>query len=546
MHASMILHTPAKRWLDALSAGAQAPLKGRLPGLHASHRWARPVALLAILALTWRLPAADWPYYRGPQGSGVCPEPIQTEWPAEGPPVLWRAPLNHGFSSMTVVGGKIFTLVKRNVGPTEYEFCLALDSGDGAELWATPLTTAEYASGASGPSGGSDGPRSTPVVHGGRVFVLDRELTLWCLDAGDGHTVWSKDIAQLYGGVIPTWEYAASPVIDDDRLFLNCGGSGGSLLSLRTSDGGLLWKTRSDGVTYSTPVCAVIHGVKQVVFLASGGLRSLRPEDGQLLWRHDYGNTEMFIASPVVAGDIVYASAGYSVGAVAVRITYTGGQFQATRLWRATGDFMNHWTSCVQRDGYLYGLFGHGEYNDAPLKCIDLQDGQEMWSAGGFGQGGLILAGARLVVLGAKRDLVVVEADPAAYREVSRITPFNNTSGKCWNAPAVSDGVLFVRSTREVVALDVQAPAPPPIRFADLSRVDGSRLRIVIRGADGGAIDPARADRIEVLTSTVPGTPPDGWTKIDSPLSAQDGSLTLEYELSPGERTRFFLAVENP
>ena len=87
-----------------------------------------------------------------------------------------------------------------------------------------------------------------------------------------------------------------------------------------------------------------------------------------------------------------------------------------------------------------------------PLKCVELATGEEKWSKEGFGQGGSILVGQHVVTLAENGELVVVQATPAAYTETARTQA---VAGKCWNNPAVSNGRIYARSTKEGVCLDV-------------------------------------------------------------------------------------------
>ena len=418
-----------------------------LKALQSTKRLVRGLASIVIGGLAspvcW-LQAEIWPNYRGAEGNGILNERIQLEWSKNEPNVLWRQYLNHGFSSITVANGKAFTQVRRRIDGEDSEVCLALDLENGNELWATPVGPAGYASGPAGPSGGSDGPRSTPVIHDDRVFVLSAQLGLSCLSIENGQVIWSKDLKREYRGRIPKWANAASPVIDGDMLLLNTGASANSLLALRTADGEEVWRQGSEGSTYATPVCAEIHGIPQVIFLTRRGLVSVAPDSGDELWSYEFGNNERFCASPVVAGDIVYASGGYDIGAAAVRIGKTGEQLTVTELWRKPGELMNHWTTSVHYDGYLYGMFGSKAYNVAPLKCIKIETGEEMWSQRGFGNGSLLLAGDKLLALRERREVLVVDTDPTAYTELAKMTPFDNTRGKVWNTPAVSEGRLYL------------------------------------------------------------------------------------------------------
>ena len=67
---------------------------------------------------------------------------------------------------------------------------------------------------------------------------------------------------------------------------------------------------------------------------------------------------------PSSRGDIVYLSAGYGVGGAACRIQKQGGGFTATKLWFSPGNepVVNHWSTPVCKDGYLYGMFGFKKF----------------------------------------------------------------------------------------------------------------------------------------------------------------------------------------
>jgi outer membrane protein assembly factor BamB len=104
------------------------------------------------------------------------------------------------------------------------------------------------------------------------------------------------------------------------------------------------------------------------------------------------------------------------------------------------------------KDGYLYGMFSFKKYGVGPLKCVELATGKVVWEQPGFGAGNVILVGDKLVALADNGTLVVAEATPAAYKEVSRTKA---VAGKCWSTPALSDGRIYVRSTKEGACLDV-------------------------------------------------------------------------------------------
>ena len=402
--------------------------------------------------------AADWPQYRGPDQTGISSEKVSLRWPADGPAVVWRVPTERGFSSFAVADGKAYTQVVREPSGEPREMCLALDAATGRELWAADVGLGKYDAG--GDAGardnrGGDGPRCTPTVNDGRVYVFTQHLVLYCLDAATGQKQWTKDLMRDHAGRNIGWKSAASAVVDGDLVYLGGGGPGQSLLAFHKKSGELAWKGHDETITHSTPVVATIQGQRQVIYFLKSGLLAVAANDGRALWRFPFNFNVSTAISPVVCGDIVYCSAGYDVGGGACRITRDGDQFTATELWKIPGNLKvpSHWSTPVYKDGHLYGMFSFKKFGTGPLKCVELATGTVKWEEPGFGAGNVILVNDQLLALTDDGRLVVVEPTPAGYKELARakVVP-----GKCWSTPAFSDGRIYVRSTQEGVCLDVR------------------------------------------------------------------------------------------
>ncbi|MBA4148792.1 MAG: PQQ-binding-like beta-propeller repeat protein [Verrucomicrobia bacterium] len=416
----------------------------------------RATLFVGIVFTGMELFAADWPQYRGPAHDGSTPEKISTRWPAAGPEQLWKIETPAGFSSFSVSDRKAFTQVARNIEGVPREVCIAVDAKTGKELWAYPVGFVKYGhdggNAGSSDNKGGDGPRSTPTVDGDRVYVMSSDLTLFCLNVADGKKIWSRDLMKEHAGRNISWKNAASPLLDGDLIFVAGGGEGEALLGIRTKDGSVAWKGEDDMMTHATPVAATILEQRQIIFFTQAGLVSVMPESGKVLWRYKFPFRTSTAASPVVCGDIVFCSAGYGVGAGAVKINKSGSTFSATELWRKQNQLINHWSTPVHKDGYLYGMFSFKQYDRGPLKCIEVATGKEMWEQPGFGPGNVVLVDGNILALGDRGQLVLTEGTPEKYNELARAKV---VEGKCWSTPVVSGGRAYVRSTTEGVCLDV-------------------------------------------------------------------------------------------
>jgi outer membrane protein assembly factor BamB len=436
------------------------------------HRWLLLATLVACPMIA-EVSADDWLQYNGNLGDRTSHEETGTiGWSGVSPPtLLWEIPTPNGFSSFSVADGKAFTLITRvHTDELLREFCVAYDTATGAELWASPMSEASY-DGGGDTAGGGDGPRSTPTCDSERVYVLDGLLNLYCFDADTGTVVWNKDIVSDYGGRLISWQSAASPLLEGESIAIPGGGPGQSFLAFNRTDGALVWQTNADEtMTHASPVAATIHGVRQIIFLARRRLVAVSAADGQELWRYDIGYSTATGASPVVCGNLVYHSAGYNVGAGVCQIDWDGSNFSASQVWKKSDELENQWSTPLYYNGYLYGLYGHGAYGTAALKCVELLTGNEAWSEPGFGMGGLMRVGENLVVLADDGDIAIVEATPTAYSEIARVDLLD---GKCWSSPILSDNRIYARSTTEAICFELFSDLSPTEE--DLSAIEDWR-----------------------------------------------------------------------
>jgi outer membrane protein assembly factor BamB len=408
----------------------------------------RSILSFTVAAAFAVAPAADWPQFRGPNGDGTTDEKILTTWPDEGPKALWKLPMGEGFGAVAIVGERAYVMAERN----KEEACVAIDVTTGKEVWATALGKTIFE------GAGGNGPRSTPTIVGDHVYVLGTYLRLSCLSAKDGKVVWSHDIqaennGQNMTGGIKQWGNAMSPIVEGDVVMVAGGGTGETFLFFDRKTGKLMGKHGDEKITHASPTPTEIGGQRQVVFFTQQGLTSLDAKAGAVLWHADFPFSTSTAASPLIDGDVAYCSAGYGVGAGAFQISKSGKTWKATELWRMKGKLPNHWSTPVALKGHVYGLFGFKEFKTEPLKCIEIKTGKELWSQDGFGQGGTILVGENILTQGDQGQLVLTKATPEKYTELARAQVL---TGKCWTAPSVANGLVFCRSTKEIVCLDLR------------------------------------------------------------------------------------------
>ena len=371
------------------------------------------LALGALCATTLHAdnPAFDWPQFRGPNRDDVSKETgLLKEWPAGGPKKLWsfdKAGL--GYSGFSVVAGRLYTLGIRDAQQT----LLCLDDATGKEVWATPFgpDAKNYA------TAWGEGPRSTPTVDGDHVFALGPTGDLVCATAKDGKIVWQKNMSDL-GGKTFGWGYAESPLIDGPKLVCTPGGSQGAIAALDKKTGAVIWQTKdfTDPAQYASLVPATINGTPQYVQLTMQSLVGIAAKDGKLLWRVEWPGRVAVIPTPIVRGNQVFATSGYTVGCRAITVAPDGTTNEVFR----NDDLENHHGGVVLVGDYLYGhqasKGGHGP------ACLDWKTGAVKWQEKAkLGKGCITSAGGMLYL--PRRKDRRVRAPRAQPRRMDRKRP---------------------------------------------------------------------------------------------------------------------------
>ena len=283
---------------------------------------------LVLLAGT----AAEWNQWRGPNRDGKSQESgLLKEWPANGPERAWEVDsLGAGYSSLAASRGVLYSQGAEN----GRQFLIALDAATGRTKW-------KRFHGKLYSNGRGDGPRGTPTVNGNRVYALGADGNLICAESSSGATVWEKNLLRTYGGSNIRWGISESPLVDGQRVIVNAGGRGASIVALNASTGAELWKTQSDEAGYSSAMAADLDGVRQYIVLTGEGAVGVLAENGELLWRYrQVSNSTANIATParaqcrhprsISAG--IFLSTAYGTGCALLRLG-----MQASEVYFSTG-----------------------------------------------------------------------------------------------------------------------------------------------------------------------------------------------------------------
>jgi outer membrane protein assembly factor BamB len=398
---------------------------------------------VAVGALT-AAAAMDWPQFRGLRRDGCSAETgLLRTWPQSGPHQVWRRPLGPGYSGMAVAGGRLFTMFAED-GEAGQEFAAALDPATGQEIW-------KVAVGQRLDTQFGNGPRATPTVDGESVYVLGGRGTLKALSAKDGAERWKVELTEAFGSKVPTWGFSVSAVVDGGKVILESGGPAGkSYAAIDARDGKVLW-TFGDGPEepgYMSPLAVELAGTRQFIHVVGQSLRAVDAE-GKQVWSHPWPAGETHATPVFVPPDRLLVAGVDGIGAVMLRVTKGPEGAVVEEVWTNPA-FRTHFNAAVLHGEHLYG------FDNTTLKCISVQDGSVAWARRGLGKGSLIGADGMLFVLSDDGRLLLVEASPAAYKELGSVQALAADGGRTWTPPALSGGRVFVRNHAEIVAYAVK------------------------------------------------------------------------------------------
>lgn len=408
-------------------------------------RFALPSVFALAFSLT--LSGADWPRFRGPNGTGVA-EGKMPEIDPKKP--LWKVAVpGKGVGSPIVVGGKVYLQSASEDGTKRLLVCL--DASTGKTDWVKDRPgekahTHDLNTLAS----------STPACDGEQLYCVwwdGTAVSVQCYDLS-GKELWSKSLGsyQSQHGV------GHSPAVYGGKVFVNFDQDGKSVMvALDAKTGAEVWSApRKPGrqACYSTPVILEQPGKPAaVVVVSTYAIDSYDPDTGKVNWHYTIewsGSVLRAVGGPVLAGGLVIGHFGVGGGKdqymVAVKTDGTGDVTATGKAWEIKNGVP--YVPCLLAKGdYVFWAYDLG----GRIYCAEAKSGKPVWNEQVFKQdkkavyASPVLVGDQLLVISYYGQVAVLKADKE-FNEPA----MTDLGEKVSASPAVADGRVFIRGEKNL------------------------------------------------------------------------------------------------
>ena len=386
-----------------------------------------------------------WTQWGGPhrnfqtQASG-----LKDVWPASGPRVVWKRALGEGYSSPAVENGVLYTMY----GKPKQEVVLAADVETGKTLWelTNPMTFQSDATEL------GNGPYSTPLIVGDRLFTTGVAGRLQCLDKKSGKLLWTQELWSQHGGSRMMYGYAASPIAFRDTIVVPVGGRGKCVMAFQQADGKVAWAKNDYGNVYSSPILINVSGLDQIAQLMDGAIIAVNPHNGDLQWQVPFkADYSIAIATPLWGPDnLMFISSEYNAGSKVIELQRSGQQTTAKELWSSNRLRLHHSNAMRIGDAIYFSSGGKG--SQAILSAVDARTGTIHWQERSIQKASFVWADQKLITVAQDGSLMIAYPSTKGFKIAAQAKLLTELA---WTPPVLVGTRLFLRDRRDMISVDL-------------------------------------------------------------------------------------------
>jgi outer membrane protein assembly factor BamB len=358
--------------------------------------------------------------------------------------VIWKRQLGEGYSSASVENGVLYTMY----GKPGQEIVTALNADTGATIWerANPMTFRSDA-----PEMGN-GPYSTPLIIGDRIFTTGVAGRLQCLEKKSGTVLWVQELWGEHRGSRMMYGYASSPIAFRNTIVVPVGGRGKAVMAFDQASGKIAWSANDFGNVYSSPVLIDVSGLEQMALLMDGAVIGINPHNGDLQWKVPFkADYSIAVTTPLFgAGNLLFVSSEYGGGAKMIELKRNGMQTTATDLWSTPRLRLHHGNAMRIGDTIYFSSGGKG--SQAILSAVDARSGTVRWQQRSIEKATFVWADNKLITLDQDGNLMIAHASPEGFKISAKAPLLSRLS---WTPPTLVGTRLYIRDRGEMMAVEL-------------------------------------------------------------------------------------------
>ena len=416
------------------------------------------------ISLVGQVSGDEWPDWRGANRNGKWQENgVLKKFDADQLEIKWSVPVSAGYSGPTVSENRVY-LTDRIHRPAS-ERVLCFDTQTGESIWSFSYDC-DYVG-----IGYPAGPRASVVIDGNRAYSLGAMGHLFCFQKVSGEVLWKMDLNAVYEIRMPIWGISGAPLVVEDKLILNIGGSDNAcIVALDKRTGKELWRNLEDDASYVAPILIQQAGRPVVVVWTGQRILGLDPHTGAIHWQQEFMQSRMIIniATPVVYDNYIFVSSFYD-GSMLLKLDDI--ELGVSKVWQRSGKNERNTDAlhcCISTpvilDEFIYGVDSYGE-----LRCLDLLTGDRIWEdlsavkSDRWANIHFIQNDSYTYMFNEHGELIIAILSDKGYHEIDRAKLIEPTKeqlnrsgvGVTWAHPAFAYKHVFVRSDKELVCADL-------------------------------------------------------------------------------------------
>jgi outer membrane protein assembly factor BamB len=388
--------------------------------------------------------AQDWTQWGGPRRDFKCESTgLKNRWASGGPPRLWSRPLGQGHSAIIVESNRLYTMYRQG----QQETIIALDARSGKTIWERGYS-APYYKGMDMSYG--DGPHATPLVAGSLLYTVGSTGKLFCLDKSTGEIRWGHELWPGPQGEINVG-YSSSPLLYQNTLIVQAGGSGRSLMAFELNSGRVVWQALNFKTSNSSPILINVDGQEQLVSFMRHEIIGVDPRNGTLFWSHPITaqwNFHFNISTPVWGPDnLLFAASAYGIGGRMLQLNRSNNKTIVKELWQSERTRI-HKENAILLGDVIYASTGH--LGPAFFTAIEAKTGKVLWQDRRFSHASFLYADGKFIILDEDGQLGLATPTPSGLTLHSQVEIL---SGRSWTVPTLAGRILYLRDRRNILAL---------------------------------------------------------------------------------------------